>query len=302
MRLIEREAARHFFRTEDAMTSVYNLLRESCGISQAEAADRVHETRLDTVKSWSSDRRPAPGWAINQLQSLSRRIRRAGEAYAELIKNASKGNVFVIGLAYDDDDARACGFPSTAAQLQATAIAISLLPDDAEIRLVPRVRGAIPAPTLEEDKMLPTKTDSEVLGSMQFGDGKFYTAGNMNRRKYERLEAIGWVKGVATNMSDVEYYLTTSGRAQRALIDTAEAKGRDMPDPAPDGFQSRVNSGPRRGPVLTLKPNQKYAIGDLSFVVEKIDGEIVTVKLSSGETSTLHAAAILFTPVGVREA
>src|SRR5580704_13432117 len=115
MRPIEREAARHFFRTEDAMTSVYNLLRESCGISQAEAADRVHETRLDTVKSWSSDRRPAPSWAINQLQSLSRRIRASGESYAAMVKQYSQGNVFVIGLSHDDDDARACGFPSTAA-------------------------------------------------------------------------------------------------------------------------------------------------------------------------------------------
>jgi hypothetical protein len=32
------------------MTSVYNLLRESCGLStQSEAAEFVHEVRLDTV-------------------------------------------------------------------------------------------------------------------------------------------------------------------------------------------------------------------------------------------------------------
>ena len=89
------------------MTSVYNLLRESCGISQAEAADRVHETRLDTVKSWSSDRRPAPGWAINQLQSLSRRIRRAGEAYAAGNMNKALG--------YYQDALTACPSSSKAA-------------------------------------------------------------------------------------------------------------------------------------------------------------------------------------------
>jgi hypothetical protein len=199
------------------MTSVYNLLRESCGISQAEAADHVHETRLDTVKSWSSDRRPAPGWAINQLQSLSRRIRTSGESYAEMIKRHAKGNVFVIGLSHDDDDARACGFPSTAAQLQAIAIAISRLPDDAEIRLVPRVLGAIPAPVLERELILPTETDRSVLMSMRFEKGRYLTRGAMNRRKYERLEDIGWIKGLGVNLSDVEYYITKEGKTARQI-------------------------------------------------------------------------------------
>jgi hypothetical protein len=199
------------------MTSVYNLLREACGISQLEAAERVHDTRLDTVKSWSSDRRPAPGWAINQMQSQLRRIRRAGEDYAAQIKKTAQGNVFVIGLAHDDDDARACGFPSVSAQLQATAIAISLLPDDADIRLVPRVRGAIPAPTMAPDKVEPTETDRKVLMGMIFQRGIFLTQGNVNRRKYERLEDIGWVKGIAVGLSDVEYHITAAGKEARQI-------------------------------------------------------------------------------------
>ena len=40
------------------MTSVYDLLRQRCGLSQQEAAD-VHSTRLDTIKSWCSGRRLA---------------------------------------------------------------------------------------------------------------------------------------------------------------------------------------------------------------------------------------------------
>jgi hypothetical protein len=36
----------------------------------------------------------------------------------------------------------------------------------------------------------------------------------MNRRKFERLEEIGWIKGLAVNMSDVEYNLTASGRRE----------------------------------------------------------------------------------------
>ena len=34
-------------------------------------------------------------------------------------------------------------------------------------------------------------------------------------------------------------------------------------------------------------------IGDLSFYVEKIDGGLVTVKLSDGTTTMLHVPAIL---------
>jgi len=50
-----------------------------------------------------------------------------------------------------------------------------------------------------------------------------------------------------------------------------------------------------------LKLNKKYQIGDLSFRVEKIDGYLVTVKLSIGATTTLHTPAILFSPIGLRE-
>ncbi|MGB9154791.1 MAG: hypothetical protein WCD70_17100 [Alphaproteobacteria bacterium] len=75
----------------------------------------------------------------------------------------------------------------------------------------------------------------------------------------------------------------------------------DYPDPAPTGFQSVVNIGNRRGPMLKLRLNQNYQVGDLSFRVENIDGDLVTVKLLDGTTTTLHAPAILFSPVGLRE-
>jgi hypothetical protein len=276
------------------MTNVYNVLREACGISQAEAAEFVHGTRLDSVKSWCSDRRTAPQGVINDLQRLAREIQSAGIEYAALLKTISKGDVYVIGLPSDEQDARACGFPSIGAQMRAIAVAISHLPERSEIRMVERVRGAIPAPVLEKERPMPTEADSQVLNSMQFTNGKCYTAGNVNRRKYERLEDIGWIKGLATNISDVEYYLTESGTAQLALTRTAAAMERDFPDPAPRGFQTRVNPGPRRGPILKLKVNQSYQIGNLSFFVEIIDGDLVTIKLSTGTTTTLHAPAILF--------
>jgi hypothetical protein len=281
------------------LSNVYNLLREACGISQAEAAEFVHGTRLDSVKSWCSDRRTAPQGVINDLQKLAREIQNAGIDYAELLKKTNKGDMYVIGLSRDEQDARLCGFPSIGAQLRAIAIAISHLPEHSEIRIVERVRGAISAPVLEKEKPAPTETDSQVLNSMQFTNGKFYTAGNLNRRKYRRLEELGWVKGISTNINDVEYYLTETGRAQLTLTRTADAMQQDIPDPAPAGFQTTVNPGPRRGPILKLKLNQKYRIGELSFRVEKIDGDLVTVKFSDGATAILHAPAILFSPRGL---
>jgi hypothetical protein len=205
------------FGSDQPMTSVYNLLREACGISQAEAAEFVHETRLDSVKSWCSDRRSAPQGVINDLQKLVREIQNAGVSYAALLKKTTKGDVYIIGLPSDERDARACGFPSIGAQMRAVAVAISNLPEGSEIRLVERVRGHTPALVLKNEKPMPTEADSQVLNSMQFTNGKYYTAGNVNRRKYQRLEDIGWIKGICTNISDVEYYLTDTGAAQLAL-------------------------------------------------------------------------------------
>lgn len=134
------------------MASVYNLLREACGISQSDAADFVHETRLDTVKSWCSERRPVPRGAIAELQELARGIQRAGEEYAAQLKLISQGDVFVVGLPLDERDARSCGFPSIGAQMRAIGIAIALLPQDSEIRMVERVRGAIPSAVLQTNR------------------------------------------------------------------------------------------------------------------------------------------------------
>ncbi|HEY1723518.1 MAG TPA: hypothetical protein VGG27_19900 [Magnetospirillaceae bacterium] len=283
------------------MTNVYNLLREACGISQAEAAEFVHGTRLDSVKSWCSDRRTAPQGVINDLQKLLREIQNAGVEYAALLKGTNRGDVYVIGLPSDEQDARSCGFPSVGAQMRAIAIAVSLLPEHSEIRMVERVRGAIPAPILEKEMIVPTEADSQVLISMQFTNDRCYTAGNVNRRKFQRLEDIGWVKGISTNISDVEYHLTETGKVQFELTRIAEAMENDFPDPAPTGFQTRVNSGLRRGPILKLKLGETYQIEDMSFRVEKIDGDFVTVKLPTGVTTTLRAAAILFSPKGLRE-
>ena len=118
-------------KSDQSMTNVYNLLREACGVSQAEAAEFVHGTRLDSVKSWCSDRPTAPQGVINDLQKLTREIQNAGVEYAALLKTKSKGDVYVIGLPADEQDARACGFPSVGAQMRSIAIAIHIYPKTA---------------------------------------------------------------------------------------------------------------------------------------------------------------------------
>jgi hypothetical protein len=201
------------------MESVYNLLREACGISQAEAASNVHHTRLDTVKSWSSDRRPAPEWAVNQLQKLLREIRKAGETYADILKRGRRGNTdpYILRLAYDDDDARKLGFPSLAAQQQALAIAASLLPDDAEIVLMSRTEsGKGDAPALTPMPSAPTDTDLKVLRCTRFVRNQYTPPANSNQRKFERLASIGWLKPFPSGDTTL-YELTADGQSARSI-------------------------------------------------------------------------------------
>lgn len=145
--------------SNQSMSNVYNLLREACGISQTEAAEFVHGTRLDSVKSWCSDRRTPPQGVIGDLQRLARGIQNAGSSYADLLRRTNKGDVYIIGMPSDQQDARSCGFPSIGAQMRAIAVAISLLPENSEIRMVERVRGAIPAPVLQQEDTLPGEAD-----------------------------------------------------------------------------------------------------------------------------------------------
>jgi hypothetical protein len=43
--------------------------------------------------------------------------------------------------------------------------------------------------------------------------GRKYTAGNIDRRKYQRLVALGWLTEVSVNISDVLYEVTDAGKA-----------------------------------------------------------------------------------------
>jgi hypothetical protein len=164
-------------------------------------------------------------------------------------------------------------------------------------RLRNEIVRAIPdAPkSMKEDRpMMPTMSDRQIFSELPFNDGgRLYTAGNVDRRKYDRLADLGWLEGASTNISDVEYHLTTTGYLERALIEAAADKEKDSPNPAPDGFQTRVNAGPRRNTFGDLKIGKRFRMGHRSFVVDAIEGEVVTVRESDGSAHSLNVPAIL---------
>jgi hypothetical protein len=55
--------------------------------------------------------------------------------------------------------------------------------------------------------------DLKLIRQIIAGGGRKYTAGNIDRRKYDRLVNLGWLTSSATNVSDVEYQVTEKGRA-----------------------------------------------------------------------------------------
>jgi hypothetical protein len=143
------------------MTTVFSALLERCGLSQREAAEFL-KVRIDTVKSWSSGRNPVKPSIIIELRALYRDIERAGEDLAVLLGAIlkRKPREFIqVGLAHDDEDARVCGFPCVGSNFAAVGIALTRLPDNVEVQLVPRQRGAIPTAVVN----WPQARDSMVL-------------------------------------------------------------------------------------------------------------------------------------------
>ena len=55
--------------------------------------------------------------------------------------------------------------------------------------------------------------DIKLLRRIVAGGGRKYTAGNVDRSKYDRLVDLGWLTSFKTNISDVEYQVTEKGRA-----------------------------------------------------------------------------------------
>ena len=57
------------------------------------------------------------------------------------------------------------------------------------------------------------RTDIELIRKIAITGGRKYTAGNIDRRKYQRLVALGWLTEVSVNISDVLYEVTDTGKA-----------------------------------------------------------------------------------------
>ena len=55
--------------------------------------------------------------------------------------------------------------------------------------------------------------DLKLIRQIVTSDGRKYTAGNIDRSRYDRLVDLGWLTPFKTNISDVEYQATEKGRA-----------------------------------------------------------------------------------------
>src|ERR1700730_561319 len=67
--------------------------------------------------------------------------------------------------------------------------------------------------------MMVQGEDIKLIRQIVASDGRKYTAGNIDRSRYDRLVDLGWLTPFKTNISDVEYQVTEKGRA--ASVDNA---------------------------------------------------------------------------------
>lgn len=54
--------------------------------------------------------------------------------------------------------------------------------------------------------------DVDLIRQIVASGGRKYTAGNIDRSRYDRLVDLGWLTPFKTNISDVEYQVTDKGR------------------------------------------------------------------------------------------
>lgn len=126
------------------MSTPFDLLRQRCGLSQAEAA-AVLDVRLDTVKSWCSGRNPANARVLAELRVLYRRIVQAGDQLGALrhqphwVEVGDDGVIkeVTLGAVESTAAAKRLGFPCVGAHEAALGLAIAALPDDVAVTLVP---------------------------------------------------------------------------------------------------------------------------------------------------------------------
>jgi hypothetical protein len=74
--------------------------------------------------------------------------------------------------------------------------------------------GARPPNTsrLSEQWINMDDQDLKLIRQIVASDGHKYTAGNIDRSRYDRLVDMGWLTPIKTKISDVEYQATEKGR------------------------------------------------------------------------------------------
>lgn len=121
------------------MTTAFTLLSQRCGLSLREAANFLG-VRIDTVKSWSSGRNPAPAGVIDELRRLYGRIEGAAEAAIQQIEDvatdAGQPETVEMGISADDHEAQSLGWPCVGAH--AAVIGLVAAWADVPIVIVPR--------------------------------------------------------------------------------------------------------------------------------------------------------------------
>jgi hypothetical protein len=68
-------------------------------------------------------------------------------------------------------------------------------------------------PKLSKKVTIVQGEDIKLIRQIVASDGRKYTAGNIDRSRYDRLVDLGWLTPFKTNISDVEYQVTEKGRA-----------------------------------------------------------------------------------------
>ncbi len=120
------------------MTTLFAAILQGLGLSQSEAAAYLG-VRLDTVKSWSAGRNGVPAGVWAQLHGLVVVQDNAAGELASAAKPAVKaGAVIELGLARDNAEAQALGWPSPGAQLAAFRRGWEILGPTAKIEIVER--------------------------------------------------------------------------------------------------------------------------------------------------------------------
>ena len=113
--------------------------------------------RLDTVKSWSIGRNPAPDGVLDELRELAARIERAVDEALSLIRGANPPPDDVeIGVASDNHEAQSLGWPCVGAHREVAARVAAGSPYP--VVIVPRGSTPATAAAIDAHERGPLKT------------------------------------------------------------------------------------------------------------------------------------------------